>query len=174
MRIALATAVVLAGVAASASPAGEPVPTRDCRTRIEPTRGHLRFAEPRDVVIGPVSFSGLRRADGRAWLGFRRDDGRLFVKAAVKLLWGPPVTVTMAEPERDVLLEYARGGGTAAVRFVGCPPGTPMWNGLRHRRVTGFNGGFTFMLRGCYRLEVHVEGRAAPYRGRVPFGAPCR
>jgi hypothetical protein len=176
MRIAL-VAAVLAGVAAPAAPAEEPVPTRDCRTRTEPTRGHLRFAEPQDVVVGPLSFSQLRRAASpRA--AFRRDDGRLFVKAALKVLWGRPATLTVAGPERGLALEYVIAGGAwqplQSVRFVGCKPGTPMWSGLRYRRVTGFNGGFSFARRGCYRVEVRVEGRAAPHRGRIPLGAPCR
>ena len=176
MRVAAAVAATgLALVTAAAAPADEPAPTRDCRTRMEPTRGHFRFAERGDLVLGPISFFGVDRSD-RPRAG-RRPDGRFFVKVPVKVLWGPPVTVTVAAPNRgEVALEYTRplDAKPTSVRFVGCPPGTPMWNGLRHRRVTGFSGGFTFARHGCYRVEVRVEGRVAVHRGRVPLGAPCR
>ncbi len=174
-----AAAVVVAGgalaAAAAAAPGGqEPVPTRDCSTRTEPSRGVLRFAEPKDVVVGPVSFTSLRLASSpRA--GYRRRDSRLFVKAGVKVLWGPPVTVRVAAADADQLvLEYVGGPGgwqqTAAVRFEQCPPGTPMWNGNSYRRVTGFNGGLAFSRRGCYTLVVQAEGRRA-YSREVSLGA---
>ncbi len=74
MRLVAAVAAVgLALVAAAAAAhAAEAVPTRDCGTRTEPTRGHLRFASPGDVVIGPVAFSGLAAASAPASTGGRR------------------------------------------------------------------------------------------------------
>jgi len=179
MRLVAAVAAVgLALVAAAAAAhAAEAVPTRDCGTRTEPTRGHLRFASPGDVVIGPVAFSGLAAASAPASIGGRRPDGTMLRKSAVKLLWGPPVTVRVVDDRGGaVALEYALAGGwqqTTVVRFVGCPPGTRMWNGLRYRRVTGFNGGFAVARRGCYTLEVKAEGRRA-YRRTVSLGGgPC-
>ena len=90
------------------------------------------------------------------------------------MLWGPPVDVRVAGADRAaVALEYVTGPGgwrqTPTVRFVQCPPGKPMWNGLRYRRVTGFSGGFALKRRGCYTLEVQAEGRRA-YRRTVSLG----
>jgi hypothetical protein len=164
---------VLAAAATAAPSQEEPMPTRDCSTRTEPTRGHLRFASPGDVVIGPVSFSGLARASAPASVGGRRADGTMLRKSAVKVLWGPPVTVRVAEHDRAALsLEYVIAGGwqqTPSVRFVQCPPGKPMWNGLRYRQVTGFSGGFAVERRGCFTVEVQAEGRRT-YRRTISLG----
>jgi hypothetical protein len=175
----LAAAVVVAGgalaAAAAAAPAGDdPPPTRDCSTRTEPTRGHLRFATPGDVVIGPISFSGLATGSSRRSIGGRRPDGTFLRKSAVKVLWGPPVVVRVVNSDRAaVALEYTIRAGrwqqTAAVRFEQCPPGTRMWNGLRYLRVTGFNGGFALKARGCYTLEVQAGSRN--YRRTMSLGA---
>jgi hypothetical protein len=169
----LGAAVAAAGLAlvaaAAASPTDEPVPTRGCATRTEPTRGHLRFASPGDVVIGPVSFSSLATASAPASIGGRRPDGTFLRKSAIKVLWGRPVRVSIAAADRALVsLEYTRGQ-SAVVRFVQCPPGMRMFNGLRYLRVTGFNGGFALQRRGCYTLEVQAEsGRA--YRRTVSLG----
>ena len=169
----LAAAVVVAGgalaAAAAAAPTGDgPVPVRDCSGRTEPTRGHLRFASANDVVVGPVSFTSLRLASSRR-AGSRRPDGTILVKAAAKVLWGPPVTVSIAAPDRTVVaLEYTRTPAPA-VRFEGCPPGMRMFNGLRYRRVTGFSGGFALTKRGCYGIEVQAVGRRT-YRRTVSLG----
>ena len=174
----LAAAVVAAGLAlvaaAVATPADAPIPTRDCSTRAEPTRGHLRFASPGDVVIGPVSFSGLAAASAPGSIGGRRPDGTYLRKSAVKVLWGPPVTVRVVAGDRALVgLEYTIGARgwqqTPTVRFVQCPPGKPMLNGLRYLRVTGFSGGFAVERRGCYTLEAQAEGRRA-YRRTVSLG----
>jgi hypothetical protein len=159
--------LALVAAAAAAPSAEEPVPTRDCRTRTEPTRGLLRFVEQSDVVVGPVAFGRLELARGPRAVT-RREDGRLFVKSFVKVLWGPPVTVRLTDAT-DVLLEYTRPPANA-VRFGQCRPGMRMWNGNRYRRVTGFNGGFSFTRRGCYTLEAQAAGRRA-YRRTISLGA---
>ena len=175
MRLVAAVAAVgLALVAAAAAaPAGEePVPTRDCRSRGDPSNGELvRFANPADVVIGPLSFASLRVASSPAAV-YRRDDGTWFRKAGVKVLWGRPVTLTIADRHRAALrLEFARGPLTSSVRFEPCPPGTLMFGGNgRLRRVTMFPGGFAFTRRGCYELEVKVE-RGRTYRRTISLGA---
>jgi hypothetical protein len=160
--------LALAAAAAAAPSADAPVPTRDCSGRSEPTRGHLRFATANDVVIGPVSFTSLRLASSpRA--GSPRPDGTILVKAAAKVLWGPPVRVSVAAADRaQVALEYTREP-SPIVRFEQCPPGMRMFNGLRYLRVTGFSGGFALHRRGCYTLEVQAEGRRA-YRRTVSLG----
>jgi hypothetical protein len=165
----VAAGTALAVAAAAAAPADvAPVPTRDCSGRSEPTRGHLRFATANDVVIGPVSFTSLRLAASRR-AGSPQPDGTILVKAAAKVLWGPPVRVSVVAADRARLsLEYTREP-SAVVRFVQCPPGMPMFNGLRYLRVTGYSGGFSLRRRGCYTLEVQAEGRRA-YRRAVSLG----
>jgi hypothetical protein len=177
MTSAAVAAMSLALVAAFAAPADEPVPTRDCRSRADPSGdAPIRFAARNDLVVGPVSFTSLRLAASRASLGPRGEDGRWFRKTGAKVLWGPPVTVTIPAHATDRLaLAYTRGNAlTFAVRFEPCPPGTPRYGGGRLRRVTMFNGGFSLLRPGCYPVEVRVEGRAALHRGRVPLGRPCR
>jgi hypothetical protein len=164
-----AVAGLVLAAAAVAEPREEaPAPTRDCSGRSEPTRGQLPFATTRDVVIGPVSFTSLQLARSpRA--GLPRPDGTILVKAAAKVLWGPPVRVSVAPADRaQVSLEYTRDP-SPVVRFVQCPPGMRMFNGLRYRRVTGFSGGLSLRRRGCYTLEVQAEGRRA-YRRTVSLG----
>jgi hypothetical protein len=175
MRLVAAVAAVglaLVAAAAAALVAEEPVPTRDCRSRGDPSNGQLvRFANSADIVIGPLSFASLGAARAPTAV-YRREDDTWFRKAGVKVLWGRPVTLTVTERHRAVLrLEFSRGPLTSAVRFEPCPPGTPMFGGSgRLRRVTLFPGGFSFIRRGCYELEVHVE-RGRTYRRTISFGA---
>jgi hypothetical protein len=178
MRVAAAVAVAGGVLAASAvaAPAGEePVPTRDCRSRGDPSNGQpVRFANRADVVIGPLSFASLGAARAPTAVD-RREDGTWFRKAGVKVLWGRHVTLSVAEPHRRALrLDFARGPLTSSVRFHPCPPGTLMFGGNgRLRRVTLFPGGFSFTRRGCYELEVRV-GRGRTYRRTISLGAgPC-
>jgi hypothetical protein len=167
---ALMLVLAVAAVAATAAPADE-IPIRDCGTRAEPTKGRLRFANPGDVVIGPLSFSQLAHASRPRGVD-RTEDGRFFRKSAVKVLRGSgEVTLVVpAEVQDRLFLNYAPLGTlTAAVRFGTCPPGLPMHNGLSYKRVTGYSGAFVFTERGCYPLEVRVEhGRT--YRRTVSLG----
>ena len=173
---AMGVALVAAAAAPALAPADEQVPTRDCRSRADPSgNAPLRFVNRNDLVVGPVSFSSLKLASQRSSLGPRGADGRWFRKTGAKVLWGRPVTVTIPARAADrVALAYSRGNAlTSAVRFEPCPPGTLRYGGGRLRRVTMFNGGFSLVRPGCYPVEVRVEGRTAPYRGRVPLGRPC-
>jgi hypothetical protein len=168
----LLAVLVLAALAATAAPApADEIPIRDCGTRAEPTKGRLKFANPGDIVIGPLSFSQLAKASRPRGVD-RTKEGRFFRKAAVKVLRGSgEVTLVVpAEVQDRLFLNYAPLGTlTAAVRFATCPPGLPMHNGLSYKRVTGYSGAFVFTERGCYPLEVHVEhGRT--YRATVSLG----
>jgi hypothetical protein len=177
MRLALLAVglAVLASVpAAVTARAGEDVPVRPCRSRGDPSDGAaIRFARAGDVVIGPVSFAGLRSAgSARLSAADRGPDGRWFVKAGAKVLWGGgPVTVRLARADGPLALAYARDGArSTAVRFEPCRPGTPMFLGVGVlRRVTVFPGGFSLARRGCYALVV--EARSRTYRRPVSFGA---
>jgi hypothetical protein len=173
----LAPVLVAAGLlaaAAAASPAEDPLPTRDCATRGDPSDGTaVRFAHSGDVVVGPVSFAGLALAAPRTTRLDRGPDGRLMRKVAAKVLWGRPVAVNVSPSSRAALaLDYARSNlHTFSIRFEPCPPGTPMFGGVgRLRRVTVFPGGFSFLRRGCYELEVRVE-RGRAYRRTISLGA---
>jgi hypothetical protein len=174
MRLTAAVVVAgaaLAAAAAAAPAADDPTPTRDCRSRGDPSNGvPMAFVNAGDVVIGPVSLAGARRMASSVRLD-RGDDGRFFAKLAAKVLWGRPVTISVAEASRPALaLRYTRDL-TSAVRFVPCPPGTRMFgdNG-RLRRVTAFPGGVSFTRRGCFDLEVRVE-RGRTYRRTISLGA---
>lgn len=173
----LATVMVTAGVlaaAAAAARAEDPVPTRDCATRGDPSDGTaVRFARSGDVVVGPVSFAGLALAAPRTTRIDRGPDGRFMRKVAAKVLWGRPAFVSVSPSSRPALaLDYARSNlHSFAIRFEPCPPGTPMFGGVgRLRRVTVFPGGFSFLRRGCYELEVRVE-RGRTYRRTISLGA---
>ena len=169
----LAAAAVLAALAATAAPAtAEEIPTRDCGTRGDPSDGvAVRFARPGDVVIGPIAFSGLTAAATTTRLD-RGPDGRYMRKTAAKVLWGRPVTVTVAPSSRSGLaLLYAhRNLLTSSIRFEPCPPGTRMFGGGRLKRVTGFPGGLSFTRLGCYDLEVRIDG-GRTFRRTVSLGA---
>jgi hypothetical protein len=175
MRTAAAVVVAgcaLAAAAAAAAPAGdEPVPTRDCRSRGDPSSGGPpRFIRENDVVVGPLSFASLRVASARNAV-YRHPDGTWFSKSAVKVLWGRPVTLSVPDPYRAQLqLEYSRGELTSSVQFEPCRPGTEMFGGGRLRRVTAFPGGFSFARPGCYPIEVRVE-RGRIYRRTISLGA---
>jgi hypothetical protein len=166
MRVTILAAVALAAVAAGAAPASDGVPLRPCGSRGDPSDGKpVRFVRPHDLVIGPLSFTGLGNG---VRAGGRDAEGRFFTKSGAKVLWGAG-DVTVTSPT-DGILVYARPNArTAMVKFQPCPPGTITYAGTKLRRVTGFPGGFSFAKRGCYPLTVQVaSGRT--YRGTVKLG----
>ncbi|HWL32286.1 MAG TPA: hypothetical protein VNP89_01675 [Gaiellaceae bacterium] len=177
MRLTLA-AVLVAAMAATAAPAAnEEIPTRDCRSRIESGRGPLAFPTADSVFVGPIALTALPFAATRAGLGPRREeDGRFYRKAGALVRAGRPVVLSVPERYRDRLfLHYTRTDeGVAEVRLEPCPPGMRAFS-YRGRvgKVTGFNGGFSLTHRGCYPLDVRVEG-GRTHRVRIAFGYPCR
>ncbi len=175
MRSLLALLVLALALAAGAASADEVSPTRDCATRGDPSDGSaIRFAQPGDSVIGPVSLAGLAPAASATRLD-RGPDGRFERKVAAKVLWGPPVTMSVSPSSRPSLaLDYARTNElTPTIRFEPCAPGTVMFGGNgRLKRVTVFPGGFSFAKRGCYALDVRVD-RGRTYRRTISLGARC-
>ena len=176
MRLAAAAALV-AAVAATAAPAADgPIPTRDCRSRIESGRGPLIFPAVGSLVVGPVAFAGLPRVATPHGLGPRADDGRFHRKAAVLVRAGRPVLLSVpARYRHRLFLHYSRTDeGTSEVQLEPCPPATRAFSYEgRVGPVTGFNGGFSLTHRGCYPLDVRVAG-GRTQRVRVAFGYPCR
>jgi hypothetical protein len=173
MRVLLAAGLALLATLAAltGAQASDGVPVRDCGSRGDPSDGRsVRFAAAKDVIVGPVAFSGLTNYATRKGLGERGDDGRWGLKTGAKVLWGPPATLRVVRPVA-LQLEYARNGTlSSAVRFEPCAPGTPMFRGVGTlRRVTVFPGGFSLARPGCY--EVVVQSGARTYRRTLSFGA---
>lgn len=173
MRVALAAAMV-AAAAATATAAADDFPTRDCRSRIESGRAPLSFDRARSTVVGPVAFAALPAAATRAGLGPRGEDGRFFRKAAVLVRSGRAVALSVPERYRSRLfLRYTRED-TSVVRLEPCASETRAFSYAgRVGPVTGFNGGFSMTHRGCYPLDVRVDG-GRTHRIRIAFGFPCR
>ena len=165
----LAAALVLAGAAAEEDPV-----VRDCRTRVESGRAPFTFRGPDDIVAGPVSLWLLRRAE--LGLGQRYPNGRYFVKTPVNVRAGRAVTVSVSLRHRDRigLVRTTADDPAPVVRFEPCTPATRAFS---YRGavgpVTGFNAGFVVSRKGCYPLDVRVEGGRS-YRVRIAFGYPCR
>lgn len=176
MILELAAALVAAMPATSVAAAGEAIPTRDCRSRIEIGRPLTFESRPLTVRVGPIIFTGLQRVATRRGLGRRAKDGRFSVKSAVVLRSRRPVILSVPKRFRNRLfLAYARGTDDASeVRLEPCPATTRAFS-YRGRvgKVTGFNGGFSLTRRGCYPLVVRVVGGRS-YRTRIAFGYPCR
>jgi hypothetical protein len=176
MKVTLAAALVAALAATAAPAANEEIPTRDCRSRIESGTGPLAFPEVGSLFAGPVAFSALPHAATRAGLGPRAENGRFFRKSGVLIRAGRPVELSVPERYRSRLfLHYSRTDeGVSEVRLEPCPPGMRAfsYNG-RVGNVTGLNGGFSLTHRGCYPLDVRVEG-GRTHRIRIAFGYPCR
>jgi len=175
VKIVLAVAVVVVAVAAAAAAAGdEDVLVRDCSTRVESGRAPFQFRGPDGIEVGPVSFWLLRRA--ATGLGSRGPDGRYFVKTHLSVRAGSAVTISVRERfhDRIGLARTTADELVPAVRFEPCSPGQRAWSyEERIGAVTGFNGGFKLNRRGCYPLDVRVEG-GRTHRVRVAFGYPCR
>ena len=165
---------LVAAVAFSAAAASEDPVVRDCRTRVESGRAPFAFRGRDDVVVGPVSFWLLRRAE--RGVGIRYPNGRFFVKTPVNVRAGSAVTVVVPERYRARigLVRTTADEPAAVVRFVPCAPQQRAWSYPgRIGRVTGFNAGFFVSRRGCYPLDVRVEG-GRTHRVRIAFGYPCR
>jgi hypothetical protein len=177
MRLVLAAAFVAAAAVAGVAAAEDPeIPTRDCRGRIESGQGPLSFAQLRAVVVGPIAFSGLLDAAPPRALGPWGTNGRLGRKAGVVVRAGRAVVLSVPDRYRhELFLHYTRGeAGTSVVRIVPCAPATRAFSYEgRVGAVTGFSGGFSMVRRGCYPLDVRVEGGRS-YRVRIAFGYPCR
>jgi len=174
MRIVLGAAVVAAVAATAAAASDHDVLVRDCGTRVESGRKPFAFSGLDSIEVGPASFWLLRRA--AAGLGQRYPDGRFFVKTHIGIRAGRSVTVSVLARYRDRigLVRTSSDEPVPAVRFEPCAPNKRAWswNG-RIGAVTGFNSGFKLTRRGCYPLDVRVEG-GRTHRVRVPFGHPCR
>ncbi|MEO5575773.1 MAG: hypothetical protein ABIR67_07570 [Gaiellaceae bacterium] len=176
MRLVLIATLVTAIAAASAAAADDEIPTRDCRSRIESGRGPLTFPTAGRVFAGTVALSGLTHAATPAGLGRRQADGRFWRKSALLVRSSRPVVLSVPARYRSRLfLDYARGSeGVAEVRFEPCPPAMRAFSYKGAvGAVTGFNGGFSLTHRGCYPLDVRVEG-GRTHRVRIAFGYPCR
>lgn len=191
MRTALAPLACLLGLAACGGADTGPRPAAarphggvlhvGCLQRIEaappwPTPAERRAARRASIVLGDVTFWGLRQA--------RTGLDRGMWKSAIDVRAGRPVTVRVAAADRDeVALDYKPrvvsdpprlSDGWTAVRFTPCPPRTKRFS--RPGRVgheTSFAGGFIVARPVCAELLVSRAGAPRPTRVRVAFGVRC-
>lgn len=171
------TVAVETQISAGAGP--PPAPVRGCASRVEGTGPPRSFAQPGDVVIGPVAFLGLQHLADPAELAQFRSGNLYLVKSPVGVRAGRRVTAVIGPSARDrVSLSFAArspqsvADGNWAVTFQACRWSTRAFSypgsvGLK----TSFNGGFILAEPGCVPLQVWVRGRAAPLRRTISFGA---
>lgn len=166
--LALALAVLVAEPAAAA------LPKRPCDSRAEGPGPVRRFVSPGDLQIGPVAFFGMKRlADPAEFARFgEREDGRVLIKAPLKVRARRVVTISVARADRSGAgLTFARGSAVPAVRFTACPEDERAFSYIGVvGPITVFAGGFSLASPRCVTLIVRVRGRRAPYVRDVPFG----
>lgn len=154
-----------------------PPPLRDCASRGEGDGPQGVAPRPRDVVVGPIRFAGLRRVASRRELQLNRSGGVYGVKAGAILPAGVRATLSIGRAARGwAALDYAprRPGEPprygSAVRFQACAADAPAFSyDGPVGPVTGFPGGFRVKRAGCVPVEVRVAGRPTA-RARIPFG----
>src|SRR5215213_8087368 len=176
MRRVLVSMALGAALAAPATAAA--VPERLCESRAEAFAPVREMVARGDLRIGPVAFYGLKRlADPREFARFaEREDGRVFVKTALKVRARRVVTISVARADRaDAGLTFApdapRAGGVPAVRFTACDEDERAFSYIGMvGPITVFTGGFSLAGPRCVTLSVRVRGRRAPYVRDVPFG----
>jgi hypothetical protein len=129
----------------------------------------------RDLVVGPlrvVAFLGEFAQAKERDVYAPGPHGEKVLKAAVNIVGGRDVTITVPRSERRRLaLDYGPGGsndavaeGRPAIRFEACPRGD---------RTTGYAGGWIYSgpWKRCVPLDFRVQGRRGKIRRRVPLGA---
>src|SRR5215213_6336737 len=176
MRRALIPLALAAFVAVA--PPVAAVPERPCDSRAEGPGPVREMVARGDLRIGPVAFYGLKRlADPREFARFaEREDGRVFVKTALKVRARRVVTISVARADRsDAGLTFApdapRAGAVPAVRFTACDEDERAFSYIGVvGPITVFTGGFSLAGPRCVTLSVRVRGRRAPYVRDVPFG----
>jgi hypothetical protein len=178
----LTTAAVALATLFAGPPAGEPY-VRTCETHAEGPELRYEVRPEHDVVLGRVTFIGLR---DRIQVS-RRGRGDSGAKVPVTVGAGPPVTVRLRplrrtrarldfDPEewRAEGRRIAAGDGQRAVRFEPCPPETPRFtDGRPIGDQTGHPGGFLIARPGCARLVAHAPGEPT-VRRRVALGVAPR
>ncbi len=160
-------------------------PTVDCSRHVEgpaPTAEQRRESERLSLRAGPVTFYGLRGAQGRQFGGGR---GALRYKSGLGVRAGAPVTVQVARRDRGWLaLEYGNtrsdgdrlvvGDGKPSVRFKPCAPGTRRFSdGRPIGNETLWAGGYIVARPGCATLRVRRDGQRSWRSVRAGFGRRC-
>jgi hypothetical protein len=158
-------------------------PTRDCSTHVEGPGPIDTKPPPGSLVVGPLSFAGLRSSASRRGLALHRARGGYGVKAGVGVPAGVRATLSIARNARSwAALQYARRvpgkpwpRSSAVVRFEACAADHPAFSyDGPVGPITGFSGGVQLKRPGCLPLEVRVAGQPV-VRARVPFGVgQCR
>jgi hypothetical protein len=187
----LAFAVVAApAVTALADGRGAEVRSVGCAEHVEaagpsPSDQDMREARRESIVVGAITFWGLRRAQDHRFGsgGARGDEGW---KAGVSVRGHRAVTVRIMVPDRAwVALDYVQqpadrrprhvADADSAVRFTPCPRGTRSFTtGRLLGAETDWAGGILVARSGCATLLVRRAGIARAARVRVGFGVRCR
>ena len=150
-----------------------------------PSNREIREARGTSIVVGAITFWGLRRAQDRQFgaSGARGDDGW---KAGVSVRGYRAVAVRVAARDQAwIALDYVQkpadrrpryvADADSAVRFMPCPRGTRSFtNGRLLGAETGWAGGFLVARPGCAKLLVRRAGTARSARIRIGFGVRCR
>jgi hypothetical protein len=186
------TFTVAAAPAVAALAAGHATTVRvvGCAEHVEaggplPSDREVREARRTSIVMGAITFWGLRRAEDHRFGpgGARGDDGW---KAGISVRGYETVTVRVAARDRAwVALDYVPRAANrrpryvadadSAVRFMPCPRGTrSLASGRLLGAGTGWAGGFLVARRGCATLLVRRAGVSGSKSVRIGFGASCR
>jgi hypothetical protein len=146
--------------------------TLDCAKRVEIGRPLPAPVAARDVIVGPVSFSGLRLIGVEPLRPGDRRDGFWTIKAAPLVRAGAPVTVFVPLALRPhVRLGWAGGDGFG-VRFEPCRRSQRAFSYSGSvGRYTGWAGGFLTDAPRCAQIVVR-SGRDI-WVARVPLGRAC-
>jgi hypothetical protein len=165
MRALVAGAILAACIAAAATAAGA-APVRGCAERADSADPN-----PADTPTSDDLFVGRRillvgARETKPW-EVRLDSGWLWLKTLADVRRGRRVTLTVPRGERRRLkLNWSDARG-ARVSQTLAPCGDREW--------TYFPGGFLYSERGCYAIDIRIEGKPA-VRKRIPLGkgATCQ
>jgi hypothetical protein len=161
------------------SSAGFPSPqfARNCAESIE--GGFLRPDSRFDVVVGPLTFHGLREASDLPRDSFAPRRGRyLAIKTVTSVRNDQRVVIAIKGSDRSsasLLYDnarfredgrYLRSDGVSTVRLTACSRREP----ASDSRATQFNGGFVVTRASCVRVLVFVNGEHRPREVSIPFG----
>lgn len=115
------------------------------------------FVGRRIVLVGasaPKEHEFLDRPGGWWWL-----------KTLVIVRGGSSITLSVPRNERAHLhLRY--GGNAQTVTFRPCRRPAGQWS--------YYPGGFTYSDRGCYAIDLRIEGAGGPVRRHIPLGVGAR
>lgn len=126
------------------------------------------FPVPTDVVVGPLSYSGLKASGADPIREPNSDNGGYFYKTGAQLRSGVSVTVTIADEAADyaaIVTESGPAEGSRSVTYQSCT--TPSTGGF------WWVGGFLLRNRNsaCLPIDVTTPGDPNVRRVVIALGA---